>query len=102
MLTGNSGLVTVKAAARPPHSQRGIPPLFFVCVAGKGLQAGKIVCVARKGVTSGFCGCVAKTGVRGSMGEVGRIRLDAKRRGVKTKRGRGGHEQATIMAEFTV
>jgi len=39
-------------------------PLFFVCVAGKGLAEGEFVCVAAKGVTVDFAACVAGKGVR--------------------------------------
>ena len=57
-------LAAVKAAARPPHSQRGTPPCFLYVWQGKDLQEGEFVCVAAKGFTSKFCGCVAGNGVR--------------------------------------
>ena len=55
-------LATAKAAARPPHSQRGHPCFLYVWQ-GKDLQEGEFVCVAAKGVTGEFCGCVAGKGV---------------------------------------
>src|SRR5882762_1540989 len=96
-------LAAAKAAARPPHSQKGDTPCFLYVWQGKDLQEGEFVCVAAKGVTGEFCGCVAGKGVRPSR----------RRRGVRLAHGAGGsgmdvprvfgkHKRAPIVMYFTV